>query len=41
MAATLAPVFDPAGCPFYPTTNVTISCSDPSATIRYTLDGTE
>lgn len=41
MAATPAPVFDPEGCLFYPTTNVTISCSDPSATIRYTLDGTE
>ena len=39
MAATPAPVFDPEGCLFYPTTNVTITCSDPSATIRYTLDG--
>ena len=41
MAATPTPVFDPEGCLFYPTTNVTIACSDPSATIRYTLDGTE
>ena len=40
MAATPAPVFDPEGCLFYPTTNVTIACSDPYATIRYTLDGT-
>ena len=39
MAATPAPVFDPGTCLFYPTTNVTITCSDPSATIRYTLDG--
>lgn len=39
VAATPAPVFDPEGCRFYPTTNVTIACSDPSATIRYTLDG--
>ncbi len=39
MAATPAPVFDPEGCLFYPTTNVTITCSDPSATIRYTTDG--
>lgn len=41
MAATPAPVFDPEGCLFFPTTNVTISCSDPSAKIRYTLDGSE
>ncbi len=41
MAATPAPVFDPEGCLFYPTTNVTITCADPFATIRYTLDGTE
>ena len=39
MAATPAPVFDPEGCLFYPTTNVTITCSDPFATIRYTTDG--
>ena len=39
MAATPAPVFDPAGCLFYPSTNVTIACADPSATIHYTIDG--
>ena len=40
IAATPAPVFDPDDCLFYPTTNVTITCADPAATIRYTLDGT-
>jgi hypothetical protein len=39
MAAVPAPVFDPGDCLFYPATNVTISCTDPDAVIRYTLDG--
>ena len=39
IAATPAPVFSPEGCLFYPSTNVTITCSDSSATIRYTTDG--
>ena len=39
LEATPAPVFDPGTCLFYPSTNVTIACSDAGATIRYTLDG--
>lgn len=39
LETTPSPVFNPGTCLFYPTTNVTIACSDPSATIRYTLDG--
>ena len=34
-----APVFTPDSCRFYPSTNVAISCSDASASIYYTLDG--
>ncbi len=34
-----APTFSPAACSFYPTTNVTLSCTTAGATIRYTLDG--
>ena len=34
-----APVFSPDSCRFYPSTNVAISCSDASAAIHYTLDG--
>ena len=33
------PVFTPAACSFYPTTNVTLACATAGATIRYTLDG--
>ncbi len=34
-----APVFSPDSCRFYPSTNVTITCPDSAAVIRYTLDG--
>ena len=34
-----SPIFSPASCSFYPSTNVMISCATSSATIRYTLDG--
>lgn len=34
------PVFSPGSGLFYPSTEVTISCATPGATIRYTLDGT-
>ena len=34
-----SPIFSPAFCSFYPSTNVMISCATSSATIRYTLDG--
>jgi len=37
--AVAAPVFSPGSCRFYPSTNVTISCSDPTAAIRFTMDG--
>lgn len=37
--AVPAPVFSPESCLFYPSTNVTISCADPDAVIRYTVDG--
>ncbi len=39
VAAVTPPVFSPDSCLFYPTTNVTITCADADATIRYTLDG--
>ena len=35
------PAFSPVSCNFYPSTNVTLSCATASATIRYTLDGSE
>ena len=35
------PVISPSSCRFHPSTNVTITCPDPRATIRYTLDGTD
>ena len=35
------PVLSPGTCLFYPSTNVTITCPEPGATIRYTLDGTD
>jgi hypothetical protein len=41
VASVAVPEFDPPSCLFYPTTNVTITCATPGATIRYTLDGTE
>ena len=34
------PVVSPASCLIYPSTNVTLACATPGATIRYTLDGT-
>lgn len=34
-----APVFSPESCLFHPSTNVTISCADPGAVVRYTTDG--
>ena len=40
VASVAAPQFDPPSCLFYPSTNVTITCSTSGATIRYTLDGT-
>ena len=39
MPSTPTPVFSPVACAFHPSTNVTISCTDATATIRYTLDG--
>ena len=39
VAAVAPPVFSPDSCLFYPSTNVTITCADAGATIRYTLDG--
>ncbi|MBQ6924573.1 MAG: C10 family peptidase [Kiritimatiellae bacterium] len=39
VAAVPPPVFSPESCLFYPSTNVTITCADTDATIRYTLDG--
>ena len=35
------PVISPAGCTFYPSTNVTLTCALPGATIRYTTDGSD
>ena len=35
------PMFTPGACMFYPSTNVTLTCEDPSAVIRYTTDGTD
>lgn len=40
MAGVTPPVFSPAPCIFYPSTNVAITCADAGAVIRYTLDGT-
>ncbi len=40
MPSTPAPVFSPGSCAVHPATNVTISCAYPTATIRYTVDGT-
>ncbi len=39
VASVVPPVFSPESCTFYPSTNVTISCVDSDAWIRYTLDG--
>ena len=39
VAAVSPPVFSPESCLFYPSTNVTISCAEGGAVIRYTLDG--
>jgi len=41
VAGVSEPQFDPPSCLFYPSTNVTISCATPGATIRYTRDGTD
>lgn len=41
VAGVSEPQFDPASCLFYPSTNVTLTCSTPGATIRYTTDGTD
>ena len=35
------PIFNPASCLFYPSTNVTLTCTTPGATIRYTTDGSD
>gem|GEM_PF-2800040 len=35
------PTFSPAACSFYPTTNITLTCTTSGATIYYTLDGSE
>ena len=40
VAGVTPPVFSPAPCLFYPSTNVVITCIDAGAVIRYTLDGT-
>ena len=40
LPSTPTPLFSPGSCAFYPVTNVTISCADANATIRYTVDGT-
>ena len=40
MLSTTIPVFSPGSCAVHPATNVTITCADVNATIRYTLDGT-
>jgi len=34
-----APVLEPSGCAFYPSTNVVLSCTTAGATVRYTTDG--
>ena len=39
VAAVPPPVFTPESCLFYPSTNVTITCAETNAVIRYTLDG--
>ncbi len=39
VAAVTPPVLSPGSCLFYPSTNVTISCSDSEAIIYYTTDG--
>ncbi len=39
VASVVAPVFTPESCTFYPSTNVTITCSDSEATIYYTTNG--
>ena len=39
VAAVPPPVFSPDSCLFYPSTNVTITCAEAGAIIRYTLDG--
>ena len=41
IAAVAPPVFSPESCLFYPSTNVTITCADHDAVIRYTLDGSD
>ena len=41
IASVAEPQFTPPSCLFYPSTNVTISCSTAGATIRYTRDGTD
>ena len=40
MPSTSAPVFSPGACAVHPATNVTITCANANATIRYTVDGT-
>ncbi|MBO7686818.1 MAG: chitobiase/beta-hexosaminidase C-terminal domain-containing protein, partial [Kiritimatiellae bacterium] len=35
------PTFSPAACSFYPTTNITLTCTTSGATIRYTLNGSD
>ena len=41
VAGVAEPQFDPPSCWFYPSTNVTITCSTSGATIRYTTDGSD
>ena len=41
VAGVAEPQFNPASCLFYPSTNVTITCTTEGATIRYTTDGTD
>ena len=41
IASVASPSFSPESCLFYPSTNVTITCAESGAVIRYTVDGTD
>lgn len=40
LPSTPTPLFSPGSCAIHPATNVTITCANANATIRYTVDGT-